>query len=46
VKGAVILFNKMGRRSAELSRQLGFPIVAILDVEVSGKGCTVVPAER
>ncbi len=44
IKGAIILFNKMGEDRFDLSRELSFPILSILDVEMGGKGCSVYPS--
>jgi adenine phosphoribosyltransferase len=41
IVGAVILFNKMGDLRSDLSTDMGFPILSILDIDVHSNGIEV-----
>jgi adenine phosphoribosyltransferase len=38
---SILLFNKMSSKKNELERELGFPIITILDIEMMGEGVAV-----
>jgi adenine phosphoribosyltransferase len=44
IKGAIILFNKMGEDRFQLSSELEFPVLSILDVDMKESGCSVYPS--